>query len=76
VLTGGVGLAVTGLAIGALGAYAVTRVLGSLLYEVEPTDPVAYAAAAGAVLAAAALACLLPARRAAKSDPLLALKSS
>jgi putative ABC transport system permease protein len=62
--------------IGSAGAFAVSRVLGGLLYEVEPTDPLAYAAAAAAILAAAALACYLPARRAAKSDPLLALKSS
>ncbi|MEX2270512.1 MAG: FtsX-like permease family protein, partial [Vicinamibacterales bacterium] len=76
VLTGGLGLAVVGLGIGSAGAYAVSRVLGGLLYEVEPTDPVAYAAAAGGIFIAAALACLLPARRAANSDPMLALKSS
>lgn len=76
VLTGGVGLAVVGLAIGGLGALAVSRVLGSLLYEVEPTDPVAYAAAAAAILVAAAVACLMPARRAANSDPISALKSA
>jgi putative ABC transport system permease protein len=76
VLTGGLGLALAGLVIGSAGAFAVSRVLGGLLYEVEPTDPLAYAAAAAAILAAAALACYLPARRAAKSDPLLALKSS
>ena len=76
VLTGGLGLALTGLAIGGFGAYAVSRLLGALLYEVEPTDPAAYAAAGGAILLAATLACLLPARRAANSDPMLALKSS
>lgn len=76
VLKGGLGLALAGLAIGAIGAFAMSRVLGTLLYEVEPTDPASYAAAGAAILSAAALACYLPARRAAKSDPLLALKSS
>ena len=76
VLKGGLGLALAGLVIGALGAFAVSRVLGGLLYEVEPGDPLGYAAAAAAILTASALACYLPARRAAKSDPLLALKSS
>jgi len=76
VLKGGLGLALAGLIIGAGGAFAVSRVLGGLLYEVEPGDPLGYAAAAVAILTASALACYLPARRAAKSDPLLALKSS
>ena len=76
VLTGGLGLAIAGLVIGGAGAFAVSRVLGGLLYETEPTDPLAYAAAAAAILIAAALACFLPARRAAHADPLLALKSS
>jgi putative ABC transport system permease protein len=76
VLKSGLGLALIGLAIGAAGTYAVSRLLGALLYEVEPADPMAYAAAAATILAAATLACYLPARRAAKSDPLLALKSS
>lgn len=76
VLMSGAGLALTGLAIGAAGAYAASKALASILYEVEPTDPVAFLAAAAAMLGAATLACLLPARRAAKSDPLLALKSS
>lgn len=76
VLTGGLRLAALGLVIGSAGAYAVSRLLGGLLYEVEPTDPAAYAAAAGGILIAAALACLLPARRASRSDPLSALKAS
>ncbi len=76
VLTGGLRLAALGLVIGSAGAYAVSRLLGGLLYEVEPTDPAAYAVAAGGILIAAALACLLPARRASRSDPLSALKAS
>ena len=75
VLKGGMGLALAGLAIGGAGAFAASRVLGGLLYEVEPTDPLSYGAAAAAILAAAALACYLPARRAANADPLLALRS-
>jgi putative ABC transport system permease protein len=76
VLTGGLGLALAGLVIGGAGAFALSRVLGGLLYEVDPGDPLAYAAAAAAILIAAALACYLPARRAAKADPMLALRSS
>lgn len=76
VLKGGLGLALAGLVIGGTGAFAVSRLLGGLLYEVEPTDPMSYVAAAASILVAAALACLLPARRAAQSDPMLALRSS
>jgi putative ABC transport system permease protein len=65
-----------GLAIGGLGALALSKMIGSLLYEVKPTDPVAFAAAGAAIVAAATLACVLPARRAAASDPLSALRAS
>jgi ABC-type lipoprotein release transport system permease subunit len=64
----------TGLAAGMLGAVAFTRVLRSALFGVAPTDP--FTVAVGAVLhgSIAFAACYLPARRASRVDPLLALR--
>ena len=68
-------LTLAGLAVGLCGALALTRVMGSLLYEVKPADPVTLAAAAALLGAVALVACLLPARRAARVDPLIALRA-
>jgi putative ABC transport system permease protein len=68
-------LTLGGLALGLCGALALTRVLESLLYGVKPTDPVAFAAAAALLGVVSLLACLLPARRATKVDPLLSLRA-
>ena len=57
-------LAAIGTAIGAVAAVAATHAMRSLLFDVAPTDPATFAAAAVLLLAAAALACYLPARRA------------
>jgi putative ABC transport system permease protein len=62
-----------GLALGVVLAVALMRIIQSLLYEVGPGDPVVYAGATLVLLAVALLACWLPARRAAKLDPLKAL---
>jgi putative ABC transport system permease protein len=70
------GLVTIGLALGAAGAFAMSKAIASILYEVQPTDPWAFAGAAAATVAAAVLACVLPAYRASKSDPLVALKAS
>jgi predicted permease len=67
-------LAVVGLAIGLAGALALTRVLGSLLFETAPTDPITLFSVSLVVVVAAALATYLPARRAVKVDPMLALR--
>ena len=48
--------------------------LASMLYEVAPSDPLVLASAAGAVIAAAMFACLLPLRQALRVDPLIALR--
>ena len=68
-------LALTALAIvlGAMGAAALARLLGALLYGVGPADPVSFLAAAAALAAVGALAAYLPARRAARIDPVRAL---
>jgi predicted permease len=67
-------LVIAGLAVGLPAAFGVSRVLRSLLFQVQPEDPLAYAGAA-VVLAATALgAAYLPARRAGKADPLAALR--
>jgi ABC-type lipoprotein release transport system permease subunit len=55
------------------GAVALTRSLRGLLFEVEPLDPLSFAAAASLLLAVTLLACLLPARRALRTEPAIAL---
>jgi putative ABC transport system permease protein len=68
-------LAITGLAVGAAGALALTGLLSTLLFEVAPTDPGTFVVAAAVLLGVALLAGLVPARRATAVDPLVTLKS-
>jgi len=63
-----------GLAIGLAGAFALTRVIASLLFGVTTKDPLTFAAVAGLLAAVALLACYLPARRASRVDPMEALR--
>ena len=74
VLRHGLGLTLLGVAIGLAGAFALTRVLRNHLYEVGPVDPITFAAVAMLLVFVALLACWLPARRAARVDPMEALK--
>jgi predicted permease len=67
-------LAGVGIVIGFAGAAAVTRLLTSMLFGVKPTDPATYAAVIGFVLVAALLASYIPARRAMRVDPMVALR--
>ncbi len=74
VLGHGLRLTFAGLVIGLAAALAFTRVLRRFLYEVSPSDPLTYAAVAALMLAVALLACYVPARRAMRVDPVIALR--
>jgi putative ABC transport system permease protein len=70
----GIRLALAGTAIGAVGAFALTRFLSGLLFGVSSADAGTFAAMAAALIAVTLLACYIPARRAAKVEPLIALR--
>jgi putative ABC transport system permease protein len=75
VLRGGMTLTAIGLAIGVATALAVTRLLGSLMFGISPRDLLTLGASAMLLTMVALLACYLPARRAARLDPLVALRT-
>src|SRR5215510_14176718 len=74
ILRSGLKLALIGIVLGLVGAFAATRVLSSLLFNVSATDPVIFVIDALLLAIAALLACYIPARRATKVDPLVALR--
>jgi putative ABC transport system permease protein len=75
VLKEGLVLVVVGLVIGMAGALALTHVLQTLLFEVQPTDSLTFLAVSTVLVMVAVLACLLPAKRAASVDPMVALRA-
>jgi putative ABC transport system permease protein len=74
VITQGMKLVLAGLAIGLAGAFALTRVLTGFVYQVSVTDPITFTTLSLLLVAGAVLACYLPARRATKVDPMVALR--
>ncbi len=75
VVLGTLAAVIAGCALGAVGAALASRFLRNLLFQVSPTDPALYGAVVALVLAVALVAAYLPARRAARIDPLLALRA-
>src|SRR3984885_291889 len=75
VVGSGMGLVVVGLLLGTGAALALTRLIGTLLYGVTPSDPLTYGAAALTLAGAALIACLMPAWRAARIDPAVTLRN-
>jgi ABC-type lipoprotein release transport system permease subunit len=75
ILAEGLRLTAAGILVGLAIAFAATRWLDALLFEIQPYDPATFAGIPALLLAVAAVACYLPARRAARVDPLVALRS-
>jgi len=74
ILRSGMSLVALGLVIGLAGGLVLTRLLSSLLFEVSPSDPITFVAVSLCAILAALLACYIPARRATRIDPLIALR--
>jgi putative ABC transport system permease protein len=74
IVRGGMALALVGVAIGVAASYGLTRLMKTLLFEVSATDPLIFAGIPLLLALVALLACLIPARRASKVDPMIALR--
>jgi putative ABC transport system permease protein len=74
ILKQGLGMTFIGIALGLAGAFALTRLAESLLFGVSATDPLTFLAVSAFLLGVALVACLVPARRATKTDPMVALR--
>lgn len=75
VLGQGLWLTLAGVALGLAAALGATRLIAGLLYGVSAADPLTYAAVAALLAGVSLLACLIPARRAARVDPLAAIRA-
>jgi putative ABC transport system permease protein len=71
----GMKLLLRGIAVGTLAAWLLTPVMSGLLFAIRPSDPLTFASSALFLALVAVLACYIPARRAAKVDPMVALRS-
>ena len=76
VMARGLLLAGAGIVVGLAASFGATRLMSSLLFNVEPTDPATLAAVAGLIVVVAALACLIPALRATRVDPLVVMRET
>jgi putative ABC transport system permease protein len=74
VLRQGVRLATVGVLLGLIGAFALTRLMTSMIYDVSSSDPVTFSAVAFLLMSVALAACYIPARRAMRVDPIVALR--
>ena len=74
VLRQGLRLALAGAAVGLVGALIVSHLMAGLLYGVRPTDPLTFLGVALLLISVALLACYIPARRAMRVDPMVALR--
>ncbi len=74
VVGNGLKLTLVGIAVGATGAFALTRFLSSLLYGINARDPLTFIAVSLILISVALLACYIPARRATKVDPMVAIR--
>jgi putative ABC transport system permease protein len=75
VLGGGMSLTAAGLLVGVLGALGFTRAISTLLFGIPPFDPLTYVGVLFGLSAVALFACWVPARRAARVDPVIAMRS-
>jgi putative ABC transport system permease protein len=74
IVTQGMTLTILGICIGVAGAFALTRLLSTLLFGIAPTDPATFIVVSAVLLSASLLACYVPARRAMRVDPMVALR--
>ncbi len=74
VMRQGLGLIAIGLLVGAVGSFAIVGLMSTVLFEVQPTDPITFLLVTVTLLVIASAACFIPARRAVTIDPMSALR--